>query len=993
MPDTPYADLTEHKAAIDATVTNVTATRGITKANDGQLRRNEAETLWEHINDMDIHSLAGLTAHEADTSNVHGIADTTALETTSGATSKVSTHAAVTTSVHGIADTSALETTTGATTKVSDHAAVTTSVHGIADTSALETTSGATSKVSTHAAVTTSVHGIADTSVLETTTGATNKVSTHSALTTSIHGIADTSLLLTSAESSVILDVVSDIEDTDAPIVYTRGLNDTTDGGGGWWQLIGSNYSASAVNTITDRFALDYITTTEGDGSKRLYKRLESILVPEMWGVMNRSASDTDQAALIQRMFNLACYAVGQKSHQIYFPPGEYRIESTIQCYVESGGNTLPPRVDIKMDGVLFVPAANRITALQVALMGDPFFDTAANNDSAMVSPGRPLLRFAVRKGRTSGDDTAYWATHIDPAGEYPASFASAFPYETATPWNSNDSVRNDFINEADCGVEIIQANGPTWDVEIEKTEWFAVGVRLKSTDELTASGPVASSRFTIRQNRNHKVVCMLCTDIDVAGQSYWCNGNTIDFLAGRSASGERVANIPLYGIMLTAMGDNYHRPNGNQFLGGMGQGWTTMNSGTTESACILMDRASGNIFNDFRHEHGGANSVRSVIMVNPDELNQKNYIYYSGYSTPSSVDIHNQRDNPIIRRGPYDLPCVPMAEGLTPIAEFNANECMYSGATKILLPKPFLANNTSGSGTFASYLPLAAADVTTVNRLNIDSNGTTFWCANAGQTRLGLMLQIDAIDPWNQIAVYSDIAGRVRMHAFDSSKVLIDPEVTPWARSHTGEFVILNPDGYASPNETPVYQKFSLVSTASSVAYVFVGFERTNQDIKWIKFFMEGIRAEPLDLHAKRRMLELYPLAGYLNAGDTFFVKGRGLYECTTAGYITNGAWANSTAMTKNEYRTNGGNVYRAATSGTSNGTSPTDDVGVTWVLVAAGSAGVISPAGYSTAATDPTTTQLPKDKDWGVHKNSSSGDVFLAYNNGGAILKVELT
>lgn len=57
-----------------------------------------------------------------------------------------------------------------AATEVSTHNSATTSVHGIADTSVLETTTGAQTKadtaVSTHNADTTSVHGIADTSVL-----------------------------------------------------------------------------------------------------------------------------------------------------------------------------------------------------------------------------------------------------------------------------------------------------------------------------------------------------------------------------------------------------------------------------------------------------------------------------------------------------------------------------------------------------------------------------------------------------------------------------------------------------------------------------------------------------------------------------------------------------------------------------------------------------------------------------------------------------------
>jgi len=48
----------------------------------------------------------------------------------------------------------------------------------------------------------------------------------------------------------------------------------------------------------------------------------------------------------------------------------------------------------------------------------------------------------------------------------------------------------------------------------------------------------------------------------------------------------------------------------------------------------------------------------------------------------------------------------------------------------------------------------------------------------------------------------------------------------------------------------------------------------------------------------------------------------------------------------------------------------------------------------GYTSAASDPTTTELPSDKDWSIHKNTSSGSVFLAFNDGGStIKKVELT
>ena len=43
------------------------------------------------------------------------------------------------------------------------------------------------------------------------------------------------------------------------------------------------------------------------------------------------------------------------------------------------------------------------------------------------------------------------------------------------------------------------------------------------------------------------------------------------------------------------------------------------------------------------------------------------------------------------------------------------------------------------------------------------------------------------------------------------------------------------------------------------------------------------------------------------------------------------------------------------------------------------------------STSA-DPTTTEYPNDKDAGIHKNTTSGNVYLAYNDGGTIKKVQL-
>ena len=174
---------------------------------------------------------SSISAHSADTTNVHGIADTSLLATEAEAETIAGTvvagHNSDTTNVHGIADTTVLATTTDVNTaqtsaqnfasgEVNTHGALTENVHGIADTAALATATDVSDAVSDHNGATTTVHGIANTALLETQTGAQNKadaaaaaailaaasaadtkVSDHNADTTSVHGIADTSALAT----------------------------------------------------------------------------------------------------------------------------------------------------------------------------------------------------------------------------------------------------------------------------------------------------------------------------------------------------------------------------------------------------------------------------------------------------------------------------------------------------------------------------------------------------------------------------------------------------------------------------------------------------------------------------------------------------------------------------------------------------------------------------------------------------------------------------
>jgi len=159
---------------------------------------------WKEISATAAISSA-IATHEADTTSVHGIANTALLATTANvataksgaeatAASALAAHEADTTSVHGIANTTLLATTANVATAKGE---------AIADAA-----TAAEAALAAHEADTTSVHGIANTSLLATTANvataksgaeatAASALAAHEADTTSIHGITDTSVLVT----------------------------------------------------------------------------------------------------------------------------------------------------------------------------------------------------------------------------------------------------------------------------------------------------------------------------------------------------------------------------------------------------------------------------------------------------------------------------------------------------------------------------------------------------------------------------------------------------------------------------------------------------------------------------------------------------------------------------------------------------------------------------------------------------------------------------
>ena len=145
-----------------------------------------------------------LASHDADTTGIHGIADTAALATKTYADNAVSTAvSALTKSSVGLGN---VDNTSDLLKPVSDaqeEAILTAKTEAIAASSLVTG-----SNVSTHNDTTENVHGIEDTSLLatkayaDTTAGieADAKVLSHNSETQDIHGIADTADLVTSAD-------------------------------------------------------------------------------------------------------------------------------------------------------------------------------------------------------------------------------------------------------------------------------------------------------------------------------------------------------------------------------------------------------------------------------------------------------------------------------------------------------------------------------------------------------------------------------------------------------------------------------------------------------------------------------------------------------------------------------------------------------------------------------------------------------------------------
>ena len=171
----------------------------------------------------DANFVGTVTAHTTATTNVHGIANTAALATTAAMNTAISISAGASsqdaTAKSNAAESSAIAV---AATALSTHNTDTTDIHGIADTSELATKTYSDNAVTVHNTDETNVHGIANTALLATLANVATAKSEaiNDAYTQAQTDATDkvSAAILALTKSSVGLDQVNNTSDANKPV-------------------------------------------------------------------------------------------------------------------------------------------------------------------------------------------------------------------------------------------------------------------------------------------------------------------------------------------------------------------------------------------------------------------------------------------------------------------------------------------------------------------------------------------------------------------------------------------------------------------------------------------------------------------------------------------------------------------------------------------------------------------------------------------------------
>jgi len=235
----------------------------------------------------DANFVGTVTSHTNATTNVHGIASTSALATTAAVNSAIAISAA---SSSQDATAKAIAAETNSLAAVTTHNAHQTGIHGIADTSLL----ALKSEIATHNTYTTNVHGIADTSLLALKT----EIATHNTDQTDVHGIADTSLLARKSDVATAKSEAIDAAALAANTSISTAVSSLTKSAVGLDQVNNTSDANKPVSTAQGTAISTAVSDHNADTSNVHGIADTSVLVTQTDLTNAINGAEVDQAAL-----------------------------------------------------------------------------------------------------------------------------------------------------------------------------------------------------------------------------------------------------------------------------------------------------------------------------------------------------------------------------------------------------------------------------------------------------------------------------------------------------------------------------------------------------------------------------------------------------------------------------------------------------------------------------------------------------------------------
>lgn len=499
---------------------------------------------------------------------------------------------------------------------------------------------------------------------------------------------------------------------------------------------------------------------------------------------------------------------------------------------------------------------------------------------------------------------------------------------------NVTREAQSDWTNEACIGVEIFNATHGWIDV-LQATK-FTIGAAFVGSDE--GLQYCLTRLFNVGHN---KVGVDLTTETPAGGSYGWVNENK--FYGGRFWCGAGVGTgLARYGIRVTSRDGTYLLNNTNLFHGPSFE-LNAAAAGAAELRAIDVVHGMLNVFLHCRNENGGGKLGRTA---NTAQRNR----FHTSYgacdvedvgSYPSSIT--EAEATAVESRG-----TVVFASGA-----LHKAAGYYNATDYVHVPRLHVASGSNGSvyrGLDGFSALLNAAYLTTTRGLGLFVDTRT-------AKRFVVRKDVEA-----------GYGGRVAIQCFDATGTLLTSAGAghPYVQGHSALTYSWNGTDWGG-------------SYRSGTDYDGDGYFVVGADVAWIRLLLiagsSALRLRSfslLSVEGKQagtwsgyeevvpgaHLATAVPVKGnWKDDGYTLYhaapaVGATPKWVVTTPGYPVKGAWAQDVVTAIGDQVSNGGNIYVAATAGTTGASAPThgsgdaSDGAVTWTFVATSAAAVFTAA-----------------------------------------------